>query len=124
MKSSKGFTLVEIIGVIAVIAVIALVTAPQVLKTMKQQDDSRYNDFLKDLYLSAEMYIIRNQQEIRFSELTDPGDTVNITVGELIDAGLVKSKTTNPKRKTIVNRNWIIKATVNSKKTFTFVLED
>ena len=120
MKNSKGFTLVEIIGVIAVLAVIALVTAPQILRTLKKQEDKKYEVFLEDLSLSTSSFMSRNQD--RFGDFRTPNDVTYIGIDELVSAGLVRSKTINPQTKSVISKTDAIKVTVNQNKDYNYEL--
>ncbi|MDD3341860.1 MAG: type II secretion system protein [Bacilli bacterium] len=118
MKNKRAFTLVEVIAVIALLAVISLVAAPSIIKSLKQADENKYNDFLDNLYLASETYLQQNQMQ--YPELKTAGGNITITVGKLREENLVKAKLTNPKTEKVVTDNSTITVTVESDFTFSY----
>lgn len=101
MKTSKGFTLVELIGVVAIIAAILIFTIPSVIGILKRDSDKEYSRFLTDLYLATETYVEGNIEN--YPNLSVAGGSETIMMQELIENGYVKSTIINPKTDQKIN---------------------
>ena len=95
----KGFTLVELIAVITFITLIILVSTPLVLNQISSSRETKYKVFESDLCLAAESYLTHENNIEGIDSFNGYGDYINISVGDLISKGYVKSDTVNPKTK-------------------------
>lgn len=96
MKNKKGFTLVELIALLGVIAIMLLLAAPSLVNQIETTRESNYKNFVSDLCLAAESYL--NHSDVEGStDLEAKGDSIEISVEDLIASGYVKNNLTNPK---------------------------
>ena len=72
----RGFTLIEVIGVIAVLSLMLLITVPALTKTLKRNEKQQYNDYINNLKLATETYIVKNIDS--YPELNDMHEEVLI----------------------------------------------
>lgn len=114
----KGFTLVELMAVIAILAVILLVSLPSLIGTLKNSSEKRYQDFLDNLYMYTENYIMSKPTE--FEELKTPGSTATITIYDLRQAEYFHVNPTNPKTEQPVLDSDTITVTRNEDKTYSY----
>ena len=53
----KGFTLIELLGVLVVLALILVVAVPSVTSSLKNTDQLKYSNYIKEVLSSAELYV-------------------------------------------------------------------
>ena len=93
---NKGFTLIELIALLGVIAIILLLSAPSLINQIESTRKNNYDNFVSDLCLAAEAYL--NHSDVEGSDdLKNSGDSMSLSVVELISNGYVKSNIKNPK---------------------------
>lgn len=114
----NGFTLIEMIAVITVLAAILLISLPALTSTLKRSEESKYEEYLNDIYMAAENYVVYNFD--KFKELTYVNGGVFIKLGELIDNGYVSSNKENPKSESKVDSNDTIRVMRNLDNTYKF----
>lgn len=85
---NNGFTLVELLLTIAIIGVLSVVTGLSITGMLKRQEEGKYEDYIEDLENAACVYAQKNDS-------CDGG--CEITVPDLIAAGLMKNNVQNPK---------------------------
>ncbi len=105
----RGYTLIEVLAVIFVLGLISLLVFPSLILTMKDNDDVRYQEFVKAIKLTAEVYIETNESVFNLEEVDD---FVIITIADLVDAGLYNERTQNPLTKETVGLEEEIKVIV------------
>lgn len=88
----KGFTLAELIGVIVVLALISLVSIPAVSKTLKQNKKNLCDTQLQNILAAAKSYGADNV----FSLPENDGETLELTLQDLVSAGYIKGDIENP----------------------------
>lgn len=95
--NKKGFTLIEVIGVVTVLALILIVAVPSLTRTLKRNEQNRYNDYIDNLKVAAENYMVSKLKE---------GESIDsIRLGELIDEGYVNDVITNPENDIQLSRS-------------------
>ena len=113
--NKKGFTLIEIIGIVVILSVIFIVAVPSLTKTLKKNEQNKYNDYIENLNIAAENYVVDKLQA---------GETFNdymeFTIGDLIDAGYIKEIITNPETNETITRDYKIKVTREVDDTFKY----
>lgn len=109
----KGFTLAELIAVIVILALISLITVPIVSKMLKTNKKSLCNTQLNEILTAARSYGSEN-----IFRLPDKsGDTLTITLGDLINGGYIDGDITNPVSKETFDPDAVeITITKNNKK--------
>ncbi len=131
--NKKGFTLIELLAIIVVIAIVAVIVAPSVIKLFNKSKNKSYDLLIEDIRVAGENYY----QECEHGDLSDTtkyghlacsisGNTSNVTLGKLVELGILKASgnnnsITNPKNsKDISNCNITITKVVgeHSKTTF------
>ena len=113
--NKKGFTLVEVRGVVTVLALILIVAVPSLTKTLKKNEQNKYNDYIENLEMAAENYVVDKLQEGQSFN-----DYMIFSMGDLIDNGYVKEIMTNPETNEKITRDYKIKVTKNADGTFKY----
>lgn len=121
MRRNKGFTLIEMIGIITVLAIILLVALPSMTKTLKRNEQKKYDNYITNLKLLSENYLVEQLQKenIRFKE-----DIAYFTLGDMIDAGYVTEVITNPNNDKKISRDTRIKVTRNIDDTYSYDVQE
>ncbi|MFV0249524.1 MAG: type II secretion system protein [Bacilli bacterium] len=94
MFSKNGFTLVEMMAVLMVLAIITVVTVPLAMNLVQSANESQKENFLNDLYLSAEAYIQDNIDT--FSILDIQNSKAYISIEDIIQSDYINSQTYDP----------------------------
>lgn len=111
----KGFTLVELLAVVTIMGVILLISVPNITKQLKKTNSNRYSEFVEDLFLATESYLVEHNNSIDLSN----GEK-SISVEKLVKSGYFKSTTINPKTNKKVNLESYVIASLNSDNTYKF----
>lgn len=120
--NKKGFTLIEIIGVVTVLALILIVAVPSLTKTLKRNEQNKYKDYIDNLKIATENYVVGKLKEGQFFET---GKDYNyITLGDLIDQGYIKSTITNPENNKNLARDTRIKISKEADNTFSYDVQE
>lgn len=91
MSKNRGFTLVEVIGVIIILSLIMIVAVPSLTRTLKRNEQKKYDTYLDNVKLAAENHFVRT--------ILPSGDIeypYEFTLGDLIDNGYITEVITNP----------------------------
>lgn len=112
--NKKGFTFVELMAVVVVLAIIALIAVPNVLKIMKDTNQTKYDRIIKDMENAAETKFYSDKMTLNI------GGTICITISQLQASGLIDSDLKNPLTDESFNPNTCIKATKASDNTISF----
>lgn len=116
--NKKGFTLIEIIGVITVLALILIVAVPTLTRTLKRNEQSKYNNYIDNLKIAAESYLVNQLKEGQIFEADK--DYTYVSLGDLIDAGYVKESITNPSNDGKLSRDAKVKVIKELDGTFKY----
>lgn len=119
MKNKKAFTLIEMIGIITILALIMLIALPSMTKTLKRNEQKKYDNYINNLKLVSETYLADQLQKGQ-AAFGNGNDTVYFTLGDIIDAGYVKDVIKNPNTDKNLSRSTIIKAVKNLDSTYSF----
>ncbi len=119
----RGYTLVEVIVVLVILSLILLISFPSIMRTLQQAEERHYEEFVNTIIAASEVYI---EMEEDVYNLEDPGDTVTITVADLVDAGLYSGNIRNPKTEEMVDLNDEIVITLeeNYVKDFEYISDE
>lgn len=90
----KGFTLVELLGVIALLGILAVLVVPAVNKTIKNSRETLYQTQIDTIKEAAKTYSYKFPKSI-----PDGNEIFYVTVGQLVEAGLLEDQIENPKNK-------------------------
>lgn len=121
MRNKKsGFTLIEIIGVVTILALILLVSVPALTKTLKKNEQKKYDSYVDNLKIATENYIVK--QENLMSDITTIGYTY-ITIQDLIDTKLINELAINPDTEEKLSRDTRIKITKDIDGTFNYEVQ-
>lgn len=104
--TTLGFTLVELLAVIVVLTFIILFSVPTMSKTIKNNDETKYQKFLENIYMAAENYIYISDS--KFTILKNDNGKAFISIGELIKQGYLSLNTVNPKNDTPIANDTIL----------------
>ena len=115
MKNKSGFTLIEIIGVVTVLSIILIVAVPSLTRTLKRNEQNKYNDYINNLKIAAENYIV---EQLKNGETIN--DNLKITLGDLIDSGYIKEVIENPENNKKLSRYTAINVTKNLDNTLLY----
>ena len=109
----KGFTLIELLAVLVIIGVITLVTVPNIINTNKKSVDNDYKEFKQTVENATETYV-ELRPEVK-EEIKIKG-SIEITLKNVADAGLLNKNMTNPKTGKEIGEkdvNYIVTVTKN-----------
>ena len=87
----KGFTLVELLGVVTLLAILLLMGTATISKIVKENRTDMYNKQIASFKESAKTWAMGHT-----NELPDPGNSIRITLDDLIRENLVKNNVKNP----------------------------
>ena len=103
--NKRGFTLIEVIGVITVLSIILIVAVPSLTRTLKRNEQNKYNDFIDNLKIASENYVVKL---LKSGEVVN--ETIYMTLGDLIDSGYINETVANPEYNKTLSRDTRIKA--------------
>ena len=114
-NNKKGFTLLELVIAIGLLSLFAVFIGVSLNRTFKKQKENDYNNFIKKIVASANLYV-SNEGSIINSLSSNKGYII-IKVKNLIDKGLLSENTINPKTNEKVDPNDDIKVSYDSNGT-------
>ena len=117
----KGFTLIELIAILGVIAIIILVSAPNIINQISKTRKNSYDNFVSDLCLASEAYLNHSKIEAA-KDLKNSGDSINLSIADLMNSGYVKSNIKNPNTEKKLEETDTITVTLTSDMTYTCTL--
>lgn len=123
MKNKRAFTLIEVIGVIATLGLILLVAVPSMTKTLKRNEQKKYDNYITNLKLVSENYLVDQLQKGKIT-FNEDSDITYFSLGDIIDAGYIKDVITNPNNDKKISRDTRIKATKNMDSTYSFEVQE
>lgn len=112
MKSKKGFTLVELLVTIVLLGVVATVIIFNVTNVSKNSKKTEYERFIASIKSSASLYADMNPEA--FQDLYINKSFIYITVGDLINSGLVDEKIKNPYTGENAGKDELIKVSLDT----------
>ena len=112
MKKKNGFTLVELLVTIVLLGVVTTVIIFNVTNISKNSKKTEYERFVASIKSSASVYADMNPEA--FQDLYVNKAFIYVTVGNLIDSGLVDEKIKNPYTNEKVKRDEIVKASLDT----------
>lgn len=115
--NKKGFTLIEVIGVIAVLSLMLLVAVPALTKTLKRNERQQYDDYINNLKLATETYIVKNIDS--FPELNDIHGKVYVGIDFLLKNEYITEIKKDPKLRDDEQPNSVL-VTLNADGTFNY----
>ena len=104
MKKKNGFTLVELLVTIVLLGVVTTVIIFNVTNISKNSKKTEYERFVASIKSSASVYADMNPEA--FQDLYVNKAFIYVTVGNLIDSGLVDEKIKNPYTNEKVKRKY------------------
>lgn len=117
----RGFTLIEMIAIITLLALIILVALPSMTKTLKRNEQKKYDNYINDLKLVSESYLVEQLQK---NNIIFKDDIAYFTLGDIIDAGYVTETIINPDNNKKISRDTRIKVTKNIDSTYSFDVQE
>lgn len=121
MKNKRAFTLIEMIGIITILALIMLIALPSMTKTLKRNEQKKYDNYINNLKLVSENYLVDQLQK---KNVTFNNDVTYFSLGDIIDAGYVKDVITNPNNDKKISRDTRIKVIQNIDSTYSFEVQE
>lgn len=121
MENKKAFTLIEMIGIITILALIMLIALPSMTKTLKRNEQKKYDNYITNLKLVSENYLVDQLQK---KNITFVDDEAYFTLGDIIDAGYIKEIITNPNNDKKLSRDTKIKVIKNYDNTYSFEIQE
>ena len=94
LQNKRGFTLIEVIGVITVLSLLLLITMPALTKTLKKNEKQQYNDYITNLKMATETYIVKNIDS--YPQLKDMSSEVYIEIDLLLKNGYIENIIKDP----------------------------
>lgn len=107
----KGFTLIELLATISIMAIILLLVVPSITALVNNNEDKAYEYYGNSLIEAAEIYVLREGEDITSLGTLNFTGCVDITYQDLIDSDLIKPfddsniNCTNAKVRYTKNRN-------------------
>lgn len=92
MKKNKGFTLIELLGVIIVLGIIAVIIYPSIEGMLQDSRQRLYNSQIEMIENALEQYAVMYRTDMPKTN----GQSVNVTLKQLVDSGLVEEGLENP----------------------------
>ncbi len=111
-KSSKGFTLVELLVTIVLLGIVATIVIVNMTSISKNSRDREYEQFRAAVLSAASAYGAQNSDV--FANLYVDKAYMYITTGDVIAAGYLDEKLVNPYTKEIIGKNELIKAVLDT----------
>lgn len=121
MKNKKAFTLIEMIGIITILALILVIALPSMTKTLKRNEQKKYDNYINNLKMVSESYLV---DQLQRTLLTFNDDVTYFTLGDLIDAGYVKDTIVNPSNDKKISRDTRIKVVRDIDNTYSFEIQE
>lgn len=121
--NKRGFTLVELIALLGLLAILALMITPNLINQIQSQKENNYENFIGNICLASESYINHTSNVPGKENFNNPGDTLEISVGDLIQNGYIKRGMQNPKTKTRISPSNVIKVTITENNTYSCSLD-
>lgn len=115
----KGFTLAELIGVIVVLALISLVAIPAVSSILNDNKKKLCETQLENILTAAKSYGADNI----FTLPENNGDTLEVTLQQLVDAGYIKGDIDNPMTKEKFDLDDTIVVITKNNKKYDYALD-
>lgn len=100
---NKGFTLIELLGILVVLGIISVISFVSITNIMKSKQEKEYQNFLDNIYLATESYLIDNPIETE--------GVYQVTIKSLIDSRLIKEKIKNPKTDVYIKESDYVEVT-------------
>lgn len=92
MYNNKGFTLIELMASMIVLTLITLIIIPIINGVMNDNREKLYNDQISGIIDSAKLW---GSSDIK--RLPNEGETITVSLGELVNSGFAKKDLENPK---------------------------
>lgn len=108
---NKGFTLIEVLAVVIILALFALILVPKANSIIKGNKIKACNSVINTIHSSAEQYLQLNYSSI--NDIIESNVYAEITIGTLIDAGLLEKDLTNPITFEPIARTSLVRITKN-----------
>lgn len=112
MENKKGFTLIEIIIVVVILVVIAGLFTVNMINTLNKNKEQESANIVKTITSAADAYVSDNPTEIK--DLYEGYGYVDITVGELIDAGFLNENLKDPDTGETISEDSVVRAKLES----------
>lgn len=116
--NKKGFTLIELLGVLIVLSIILVVTVPAITSSLKNTDQEKYNNYVKQVLESAEFYVENHREQ--YPELNTVGNKISFSVSKLIEEGYLKENTIDPSTNKKIDPTLQIFVSVSLDQTFKY----
>ncbi|MBR1376618.1 MAG: type II secretion system protein [Bacilli bacterium] len=117
MRNNKGFTLIELLAVLTVLAIILILGTGTVIKITKENRQKLYDEQINSYIDSIRMWGYDH-----ISELPDEGESLKITLGELIEGNYAKRGVKNPLTKEVFSTDLYF-CINNTNNKYTYELE-
>ena len=111
-RKLDGFTLIEMLVTIILLGVVATIVIVNMTSVNKRNKESEYERFVASIKSAAQVYV--NQNEASFQDLYVNKSYIYITVGDLIEDGLLDEGLINPYTNQIVDKTERIKVVLDS----------
>lgn len=121
MKNKKAFTLIEVIGIIVILGLILIIAVPSMTKTLKRNEQKKYDNYINNLKLVSDHYLVDQLQK---KNITFKDDVTYFSLGDIIDAGYIKDIITNPNNNKKISRDTRIKVTKNLDSTYSYEIQE
>ncbi|MDD4643910.1 MAG: prepilin-type N-terminal cleavage/methylation domain-containing protein [Bacilli bacterium] len=93
----RGFTLVEVLAVIVIIGVLGVIIIPPVLSSIEKSKKVAYDNLIENIEQTTQLYVRNNKDNI--AGITVVGNTVVITLQNLVDAESLGTPVVDPRSK-------------------------
>ena len=89
----KGFTLVELLAVIVILGILSIITIPTFMDNVNSTKEASFENLISNIEQTTELYVRANKDLI--PGITTIGNTVVITLQDLVDSGDLKAPLTD-----------------------------
>jgi prepilin-type N-terminal cleavage/methylation domain-containing protein len=119
--NKKAFTLIELLGVIIILGIVLVIAIPETTKLIDKTKNNAYKQMITDITKATKTYVTTNA--FKLDNFSNTGDSTDVTLYNLINAGLLKNNIVNPKTKEKLDLSSKITVTISASGGYTYTYD-